>query len=105
MKNGKRCVLKKDTIDALKYYNKSHNCRNDETIDDKYTQLLLVSFVSVDDLKRYKIDEEVFELIKGIFERRKIEIGWFQSAVQCIFQTLQISMMYAFVMTKIEWQS
>lgn len=59
--------LNKTTVDTLKYYNKSPNCKNDENVDNDFVQLLLVSFVSVNDLKSFKIDQDVLQLIKGMF--------------------------------------
>lgn len=56
-------------MDALKYYNKSTTCRTDDKIDYDFVQLLLVSFVHLDDLRESNIDEDVLNLVKGILFR------------------------------------
>lgn len=54
---------------ALKYYNKSTTCRTDDKIDYDFVQLLLVSFVHLDDLRESNIDDDVLNLVKGILFR------------------------------------
>lgn len=65
LKNSKEFVLKKNTVDVLKYYNKSPNCRNSKEVDSDFVHLLLVSFVEIIDLKKSKIDSAALRLIKG----------------------------------------
>lgn len=47
------------------YYNKSPTSKSNLNIDKTFVDLVLVSAFNVDDLKRYKLDGDVLNMIKG----------------------------------------
>lgn len=63
--NGKRFKLKKDTVNRLLYYNKSPTSKTNVNIDKTFIDLLLVSAFNVDALKKYKLDRDILNVIKG----------------------------------------
>lgn len=63
--NGKRFKLKKDVLNRLFYYNKSPTSKNNQHIDKTFVDLLLLSAFDVSNLKQYKLDEDILDLIKG----------------------------------------
>lgn len=64
-RNGKRFKLKKDVLNRLFYYNKSPTSKNNQHIDKTFVDLLLLSAFDVSNLKRYKLDEDILDLIEG----------------------------------------
>lgn len=63
--NRKRFKLKKDTVNRLLYYNKSPTSRVNVHIDKTFVDLLMVSAFNASDMKKYKLDNDILNIIKG----------------------------------------